>query len=71
MGFYRQGQPSALDRAGVCAVVTRILCDDLGFEVRAADPFRIEHDCTNTSGHHFIASCGDVVCCHCGKVVWQ
>lgn len=33
------------------------------------NPFGIAHDCVNTSGHHFIASCGDIVCCHCTKVV--
>ena len=37
-----------------------------------ADPFAIDNQCPNSaSGHDFIAACGDVVCCHCGKVVWS
>jgi hypothetical protein len=36
-----------------------------------ADPFGIDHDCRNPTGHDFIAACGDVVCCHCSKVVWS
>lgn len=36
-----------------------------------ADPFGIDHDCLNPAGHDFIATCSDVVCCHCAKVAWQ
>lgn len=36
-----------------------------------ADPFNIDHDCRNPTGHDFIASCGDVVCIHCSRVVWR
>jgi hypothetical protein len=36
-----------------------------------ADPFGIDNDCTSEAGHYPIASCGDVVCVHCGKVFWQ
>ncbi len=39
--------------------------------VETPDPFEIEPECVNPSGHHFIPSCGDVVCVHCSKVVWQ
>lgn len=35
------------------------------------DPFGIDHDCLNPAGHQFINSCGDIVCPHCAKVVWQ
>jgi len=35
------------------------------------DPFGIDNDCLNPAGHDFIAACGDVVCCHCAKVVWS
>lgn len=36
------------------------------------DPFGIDNACPfNPTGHDFIAACGDVVCCHCGKVVWS
>lgn len=71
MGFLRQGQPQALDRKGVTAVVTRLLAEEIAYLTRTADPFRIEHDCLNPGGHDFIGACGDVVCCHCGKVVWS
>lgn len=37
-----------------------------------ADPFNIENACPfNPTGHDYIAACGDVVCCHCSKVVWS
>jgi len=71
MGFNRQGQPAALDRAAVTAAVTRFLAEEAAFENRVADPFLIEHDCRNPAGHHFISSCGAVVCLHCEKVVWR
>lgn len=71
MGFHRQGQPAPLDRPAIAAAITRFLADEIAFENRTLDPFRITHDCLNVSGHHFIASCGDVVCCHCAKVVWR
>lgn len=71
MGFHRQGQPAALDRAGLTAVVTRLMAEELAFIIRTADPFGIDHDCLNPAGHDFIASCGDVACRHCAKVVWQ
>lgn len=71
MGFHRQGQPTPLNRADVAAVVTRLLAEEIAFETRTADPFRIAYDCHNPTGHDFISSCGDVVCCHCTKVVWR
>jgi hypothetical protein len=67
MGFHRIAQPAALDRAAI----VRFVAAEIAFEMRGLDPFRIEHDCLNPAGHDFIAACGDVVCCHCGKVVWQ
>lgn len=36
-----------------------------------ADPFGIDHDCTNPSGHQFVATCSDVVCFHCARIAWQ
>jgi hypothetical protein len=71
MGFHRQGQPAALDRAGLTAVVIRFLAEEIAFASRTSDPFGIDHDCLNPAGHDFISACGDVVCCHCGKVVWS
>ena len=71
MGFHRQGQPQPLDRKAVTAVLTRLLAEELAFINGTADPFGIDHDCLNPAGHLFIASCGDVACCHCSKVVWQ
>jgi hypothetical protein len=35
-----------------------------------ADPFGIDHDCTNPSGHQFVATCSDVVCFHCARIAW-
>lgn len=70
-GYLRTPQPTSLDRAAVTAVVTRFVADEIAHLDRTADPFRIEHDCVNARGHDFIAACGDVVCCHCGKVVWS
>lgn len=37
----------------------------------SADPFDIEPDCLNPSGHHFIADCSEVVCLHCARVAWR
>lgn len=70
MGFHRQGMPQALDRAQATAVVTRFLADEIAHLTRTADPFLIDHDCLNPAGHHFIGSCGDVACVHCGRVSW-
>lgn len=71
MGFHRIPPPTALDRAELTAVVTRLMAEEAAFARRSADPFAIDHDCLNPAGHDFIAACGDVVCCHCGKVVWS
>lgn len=70
MGFHRQGQPAALDRAEVTAIVVNFVAEELAFERRTADPFQIAHDCRNRAGHDFIAACGDVVCVHCGRIAW-
>lgn len=72
MGFHRIPQPAALDRAGLTALVARFVAEELAFLTRTADPFGLDNACPfNPTGHDFIASCGDVVCCRCGKVVWQ
>jgi hypothetical protein len=68
MGFHRHGQPAALDRAAVSAVITRLVAQELAFEARTADPFLLAHDCLNPAGHDFIAACGEVVCCHCARL---
>jgi hypothetical protein len=47
------------------------IVNELPVVLPAADPFGIDDTCVNPAGHHFIASCGDVVCVHCTKVVWQ
>lgn len=36
-----------------------------------ADPFGIDHDCANVTGHHFTADCSELVCIHCGRIAWQ
>jgi hypothetical protein len=73
MGFHRQGQPAALDRAGLTAVVARFVAEELDLlTCTPADPFGVDNSCPfSPSGHDYIAACGDVVCCHCGKVVWS
>jgi hypothetical protein len=35
------------------------------------DPFGVDHDCLNPAGHDPIATCREIVCCHCAKVFWQ
>lgn len=37
----------------------------------SADPFGIDDDCLNPSGHHIIADCSEVVCLHCARVAWR
>lgn len=66
----RQGQqPEGFNRSEVRAVVTRLVAEEVAFAERTADPFGIDHDCINPSGHDFIGSCGDIVCVHCVRVL--
>ena len=37
----------------------------------SADPFELDHDCINSSGHHFVADCSEVVCLHCARIAWR
>lgn len=37
----------------------------------SADPFDLDHDCVNPSGHQPITSCGEVVCFHCARIIWS
>lgn len=52
-------------------IVEEFLCDEIVDLIDPPDPFGIDHDCISPAGHQFIGSCGDVVCVHCAKVVWQ
>lgn len=70
MGFYRQGQPTARDRAITLAAARRYLAQEVAFESFAGDPFGIEQGCINPAGHHFNGACGDVVCLHCRRMAW-
>ncbi len=36
-----------------------------------ADPFGIDHDCVNPSGHRFVADCSEVICLHCARIAWS
>jgi len=36
-----------------------------------ADPFGIDHDCINETGHQAVYACNELVCCHCSRVFWQ
>lgn len=67
MGFNREAQMVALDRSAV----TAFIAEELAYAIHGADPFAVDHDCVNPAGHDFIASCGDVVCCHCGRISWR
>lgn len=71
MGFNRQPMPAALDRTALTAIVTPFVAQELAFVVRTVDPFGVEHNCLNPAGHDPIASCGEIVCCHCAKVFWR
>lgn len=76
MGFHRQGQPRALDRAEVTAlfskniIVARLVAEEVTIANARRDPFALDHDCLNPAGHDFIGSCGDVACVHCGRLAW-
>jgi hypothetical protein len=71
MGFHRQGQPSALNRAEVTAIVAEVVAEEVAFIERSADPFLIDHDCLNPAGHQAIADCRDIVCRYCGRIFWR
>lgn len=73
MGFLRQGQPPALDRAALKAAIVNFIGErEIAEALRCADPFGIDDPCPfNPSGHRFIGSCGDVACVHCAKVAWS
>jgi hypothetical protein len=54
--------------------VEAMLCEMLaeeGVPLERPDPFGIDHDCLNPTGHAFIGSCSDLVCQHCGRIAWQ
>lgn len=67
MGFHRKIQPAALDRAGIASAIVA----EAAFIRSVEDPFLIDHDCLNPGGHDFTMICGELVCPHCAKVVWQ
>lgn len=71
MGYLRQGQPAALDRAGLTTIVSRVVAEEL--ETLPVSSFRvgIVHGCCNPKGHDFVADCGGIICLHCGSVAWQ
>lgn len=74
MGFNRQLQPArdaairaqavrVFEKAPSIAAILAMLTP--------ADPFGLDHDCLNPTGHEFIASCGEVVCSHCARIAWR
>lgn len=73
MGFLRQGQPPAFDRAALKAVIVNFIGErEIAEVLRSADPFGIDDPCPfNPSGHRFFGSCGDIACVHCAKVAWS
>lgn len=51
--------------------VETLLCEMIaeeGVPLYPADPFGIDHDCLNPTGHAFIGNCREVVCQHCARI---
>jgi hypothetical protein len=72
MGFHRHRQPEALNRVQATAAVMNFITEhEIASVFAAQDPFVLDHDCVNPSGHDPIASCGEVVCRHCARVFWR
>lgn len=72
MGFYRDRPIPKPERLVLGAIIIKeIEREELVEALFGADPFLIDHDCLNPSGHDAIASCGEIVCCHCAKVFWR
>lgn len=72
-GFNRQPSPAMLEAARQGSVVRQFVAAPvIAAVMRAQDPFGCDDPCPfNPTGHVFIGSCSDVVCCHCSKVAWQ
>lgn len=59
-------------RIQVHALVSEFLAEEIVDLIDPPDPFNLDNSCPgNPAGHRFINSCGDIVCPHCEKVVWQ
>lgn len=72
-GFYRTGQVARQRLTSYGDVDSALdVRDAAAFENRVQDPFGVADPCLgNAGGHHFISSCGAVVCVHCERVVWR
>lgn len=68
IGYARQGRPNVKRGGEVARIVTPA---ELATIMREQDPFGLELHCTNAGGHQPIASCGEIVCCHCARVFWR
>lgn len=69
MGFHRLGQPAALTRAELPAIVRGFLAIDT---TTPADPFGIDDPCPfNAAGHVPLRFHREIVCPHCSKVLWS
>ena len=73
MGFQRQQQPGpppaiiSLNEAAIEDEIDRLI----GLAMPPRDPFDVADRCPlNATGHNPHASCGEVVCVHCSKVIW-
>jgi hypothetical protein len=73
MGYARQPSPHVVEAARSGQVVTFIGEREMDAVLRCADPFGIDDVCEfNPIGKHYgIGSCGDVVCCYCGRIFWR
>ncbi|HYM31829.1 MAG TPA: hypothetical protein VEU47_11040 [Candidatus Cybelea sp.] len=69
MGFLRQRQPQAFNRAAAISFLNGLIAEELAFIRRGGAPFAIEDGgCINPAGHYPIADCRQVVCCHCARI---
>jgi len=69
-GYLRQGRTNALAAAPI-VVVDFVSEREIARVIREQDPFGLAHGCTNPAGHQPAASCGEIVCVHCGRIFWR
>lgn len=70
--FARRPRPEVIRHAEGRPSVIHLATDEDARRIAAEqDPFGIELHCTNPAGHQPIASCGEIVCCHCARVFWR
>jgi hypothetical protein len=71
MGYLRSPSAAVRSHAAGAPLVRLVTPADLAQVMREQDPFGIALSCTNPAGHQPIASCGEIVCCHCARIFWR